>query len=74
MALVPRARVTVRQPRSRSVTAAATVCGSPVTSAVWCLGSRLRLRGAATGTARMLRTCSIIRGVRQPTSEMNSSA
>jgi hypothetical protein len=43
------------------------------TSAVACFGSRLRLRGAGTGVVRRLRTCSIIRGVRQPTSEMNSS-
>ena len=69
----PRVRVTRRQPVSRSDTVAATASGSPATSAVWCLGSRLRLRGAATGVARRLRTCSSSRGVRQPTSETNSS-
>jgi hypothetical protein len=38
------------------------------------LGSRLRFLGAATGVARMLRACSMSRGVKHPTSEMNSSA
>ena len=69
-----RERVTRRHPDSRSSTAAAIAAmSSPGTSTVWCLGSRPRLRGAATGAARRLRTCSTSRGVRQPTSEMNSS-
>ena len=66
-------RMTLRQPRSRSAIVAASLSASPPIVPVACLGSRARLRGAGTGVARMLRACSIIRGVRQPTSDTNSS-
>ena len=66
-------RVTVRQPLRSALMREAACSGVPAASTLAYFGSRLRLRGAGTGVARRVRTCSRVRGVRQPTSEMNSS-
>ncbi len=61
-----------RRPLRRLAASASTSSASAVVLNEACTGSRLRLRGAAGGFARIALKCAQERGTMQPISEMNS--
>ena len=66
-------RTATRQPRSPVRIRCAVAAGSVATVRVADSGSRPRLRGVGTTSARSVRVKSQVRGIRQPISDANSA-